>query len=91
VVHASTVHVRFGFALVLPVVEAAADRVGQGCGHVDEDVELPVLASGFEYEDLVVGICAEAIRHRATRGPSADHDVIPVFLGTSARQPRKST
>ena len=73
VVHPATVHVRLGFALVLPVVETATDRKRQGGGHVDEHIPLPVGAPRFEHEDLVGGVGAEPIGQRTT-GRAATHD-----------------
>ena len=53
VVHAAPVHERLGLALVLPVVEAVADRERERRRHVDEDVPLVVGPPGLEHEHAV--------------------------------------
>jgi hypothetical protein len=50
VVDPAAVHERLGLGLVLPVIEAAADREGERGRHVDEDVEGVVGAAGLEHE-----------------------------------------
>ena len=76
VVDAPVVHVRLGLGLVLPVVEAAADRVGQRRRHVDEEVELVVVAAGLEHQDARRRIGAQAVRERRARRAAADDDVV---------------
>ena len=65
------------FALVLPVVEPTPDRVGQRRRHVDEDVELPVLATGFEDEHPVARIGAQPIRKRTPCAAATDDHIVP--------------
>ncbi len=73
---AAAVHERFGFGLVHPVVEAAADRKGEGRGHVDERVDPPVRPSRLDDEDARAGILAEPVaQHRAGR-TATDDDVV---------------
>ncbi len=83
VVDASPVHLRLGLALVLPVVEAAADREGQGRRHVDEDVPDVVGAARLEHEHPVRGVRREPVAERAAGRPATDdHEVV---LPTHAR------
>ena len=58
VIDLATAHVRFRFRLVLPVVEAIADRNRERGRHVRKDVPLVVGATGLEYEYVVCGIGA---------------------------------
>ena len=51
VVDPPAVHERLWLGLVLPVVEAAADREGERRRHVDERVDAPIGATGLEDED----------------------------------------
>ncbi len=76
VIDPPTTHVRLGLALVLPVVEAIADRMGERRRHVDEDVPLPVGPPGFDHQDLVGRIGAQPICQRTTGRATADDDVV---------------
>ncbi len=60
VVDAPAVHERLRLRLVLPVVEPAADRIGEGRRHLDEDVEPVVGPAGLEDEDAVRRVGAES-------------------------------
>ena len=51
VVDPPAVHERLRLRLVLPVVEAASDRVGQGRRHLDKHVEPIVGPAGLEDQD----------------------------------------
>ena len=73
VVDLAAVHVRLGLGLVLPVVEAAADRPGQRGRHVDEDVPLRVHPAGLEDEHAVRRIRSQPVGER-TPGRSAPDD-----------------
>ena len=83
VVDAPAAHVRLRLGLVLPVVEAAADRERQRGRHVDEDVPEGVVAPGLEHEDPIGWILREPVRQSAAGGPSTDDDEI--VLGGSHR------
>ena len=86
VVDLAPVHERFRFRLVLPVVEPAADGIGQGGGHVDEDVERVVRPAGLQHQDPGGRVGAEPVRERAARGAAADDDEVSVQCahGTSS-------
>ena len=73
VVHPPPAHVGLGFALVLPVIEPAADGVCQRRWHVDEDVPLVVRSACFEHQNLVLRVGAQTVGKRATSG-AATHD-----------------
>ena len=81
VIHLAAVHERLGFALVLPVVEPAADRVGQRRWHVDEDIPLPVLAPRFDHQHFVGRVGAQSVCQRTPSGPTADDDVVIGLVG----------
>ena len=77
VVHAPPAQVRLGLGLVLPVVEAVADREHQRRRHVDEDVEAVVRPPGLEHQHPGRGVGAEPVGEHAPRRPAAhDHDVV---------------
>ena len=76
VVDAPSVHVRLGLRLVLPVVEAAADRERERRRHVDVEVPPRVRAAGLEHEDARARVLGQARGERATRGATADDDVV---------------
>ncbi len=77
VVDAPAPHVGLGLALVLPVVEAAADREGERRRHVDEDVPDVVGPSGLEHEHAVRRVRREPVRESASGGAAADdHEVV---------------
>ena len=67
VVDAPAAHVRLGLGGVLPVVEAAADRVGQRRGHVDEDVPGRVPAARLQHQHPGAGVLREPVRHARSR------------------------
>ncbi len=70
------VHVGLRLGLVAPVVEAAADRVGQRRRHVDEDVPAPVAPARLQHNDPDRWIGAESVRERAPcRSAADDHDI----------------
>ena len=77
VVDPAAVHERLGLRLVLPVVEAAADRERQRRRHVDERVEPPVGAAGLEDEDAPGGVRAEAVGEHAPGRSATDDDDVP--------------
>ncbi len=96
VVHPAAVHERLGLALVLPVVEAAADREHQRGGHVDEDVPLVVGTAGLEHEHPVGRVGAEPVGQGRPCRPAADDDVVvtlhdgPSLLSRCGCGPRTS-
>ena len=61
------VHERLGLGLVLPVVEAAADRERQRGRHVDEGVDPPVRTAGLQDEHARPG---SALRRLASALPA---------------------
>ena len=78
VVDPAPVHVRLGLRLVLPVVEPAADRVGQSRRHVDEDVPEGVVAARLQDEHGAAGIGRQAVgQGGAGRAAPDDHVVVP--------------
>ena len=80
VVDAPPVHARLGLGLVLPVVEAVADRDRQRGRHVDEEVELPVGAARLQDEHLGGGVGTQAVGERAARRtPADDHEVVALI------------
>ena len=86
VVDAPAVHVRLGLALVLPVVERAADRERQRRRHVDEDVPDVVGPPGLEHEHPVRGVRGQPVGERAAGGAAADDDeVVPPAHGEPPR------
>ena len=76
VVDPAAVHERLGLGLVLPVVEAAADRERQRRRHVDEHVEAPVGPAGLEDEDAGAGIRGEPVGEHAAGRSAADDDEV---------------
>ena len=90
VVDPAALHVRLGLGLVLPVVEATADREGQRGGHVDEDVPEPVRAAGLEHEHARRGVGAEAVGERGARRAAADDHEVRGRRGSHARRWRRA-
>ena len=76
VVDLAPVHVRLGLRLVLPVVEAAADRPGQRGRHVDEDVPLRVHPARLEDEHPVRRVGAQPVGERTPGRSAADDDEV---------------
>ena len=76
VVHPPAAHVGFGLALVLPVVEPTADRVGERGRHVDEHIPLPVGATGLEHQHPIRCVGAQPVRERTTRRTATDDDEV---------------
>ena len=76
VVDAPPVHVRFRLALVLPVVEAVADRDGERGGHVDERVPDVVRAAGLEHEYPGARVGGQPVGQGTARGSAADDDEV---------------
>lgn len=76
VVDAPVAHVRLGFRLVLPVVEPAADRIGQRGRHVDEDIPRVVGPTGLQDQHLVARVRGEPVRQCAAGGSTADDDEV---------------
>ena len=87
VVDAAAAHVWLGLRLVLPVVEAVADREGQRRGHVDEHIPRPVRAPCLQDQDTVARIRGEAIGEHAARGAAADDYVVVPGVHTCASSP----
>ena len=84
---AAAVHGGLGVGLVLPVVEAVADRDRQRGRHVDERVDAPVGAAGLEDQDAGAGVGGEAVGERAAGGTAADdHHVVPVSVTRRSRR-----
>ncbi len=76
VVDTPPVHVRLGLALVLPVVEAVADRDGERGGHVDERVPDVVGAACLEHQYPRSGVGGQPIGQCAACGSAADDDEV---------------
>ncbi len=77
VVDAPAVHVRLRLGLVLPVVEAAADRERQRGGHLDEDIPDRVVAPRLEHQHPVRRVLRQPVGERAAGGATADdHEVV---------------
>ncbi len=76
VVDPPAIHERLRLRLIFPVVVAAADGVGQGRGHLDEDVESVVGPAGLENEDARRRVGRQPVGERATGGPAADDDEV---------------
>ena len=77
VVHPPAAHVRLGLGLVLPVVEAAADRERERRRHVDEDVPRIVGPPRLQHEHAGARVLREAVGERAARGAASDdHEVV---------------
>ena len=76
VVDASSAHVGLRLGLVLPVVPAPTDRVGERRGHVDEHVPQVVGAAGLQDQHLVGRVGREPVgEHTAGRTAADDHVV----------------
>ena len=86
VVHAAPVHVRLGLALVLPVVEAAADRERERGRHVDEDVPLVVGPAGLQHEDLGRRIGRQPVGEGRPGRAAADDDVVVALVRHAERR-----
>ena len=76
VVDLAAVHERLRLALVLPVVELAADREGQRRRHVDEDIPLVVGAAGLEHQHVGARVCAEPIGQCRAGGSATDDHIV---------------
>ena len=77
VVDPAAAHVRLRLGLVLPVVEAAADRERERRRHVDEDVPRIVGAARLQHEHARARVRRQPVRQRAAGRPSAhDHEVV---------------
>ncbi len=76
VVDAPVVHVRLGLGLVLPVVEAAADRKRQRRRHVDEDVPGVIGAPRLQDQDAVGRVGGQTVGEGTASGPAADDDEV---------------
>ena len=85
VVDPAAVHLRLGLRLVLPVVEAAADREGEGGRHVDEDVPGGVVATRFQDEHGAGRVGRQTVGQGGTGGAASDDHV--VVAGGSHRLP----
>jgi hypothetical protein len=78
VVDPTAVHERLRLGLVLPVVEAAADRERQRRRHVDEDVPDVIGTAGLQNQHAVRRVGREAVPQGASRGAAPDdHEVVP--------------
>jgi len=77
VVDPAVVHEGLGLGLVLPVVERASDREGQGGRHMDEDVPEVVGPAGLQDEDPRRGVDAQAVAQGAPGGATPDdHEIV---------------
>ena len=76
VVHPSPVHERFRLGLVLPIVEATADRKCERGRHVDEHVPLPVAPPGLDDQHAVRCVGAQAVGEGTSRGAATDDHVV---------------
>ena len=65
-------HVSFGLRAIAPVVEATAERKGEGGRHVNQHVPPGVGAAGFENQNAASWVGADAIREHAARRATAD-------------------
>ena len=86
VVHPATVHERLGLTLVLPVVEAAADRKHQCGWHMDKDVPRVVGTTRLEHQYPAVWVGTQPIGQRGPGRAATDDDVVvDHFVGHVSR------
>ena len=78
VVDLAAAHERLGLGLVLPVIEAAADRKRQRGGHVDEHVPRPVRPARLQHQHAIGRILGEPVGEDAARRATADDDEVVV-------------
>ncbi len=76
VVDLAAVHERLRLALVLPVVELAADRERQRRRHVDEDIPLVIGTAGLEHQHAGGRIRAETVGQSRAGGTTTDDDIV---------------
>ncbi|MDH6501180.1 hypothetical protein M2156_007399 [Streptomyces sp. SAI-149] len=91
VVDAPAAHVGLGLGLVLPVVETAADRIGQRRGHVDEDVPRVVGPPCLQDQHPVSRVGGEPVGQCAAGRSTADDDEVVLLRshGASSRSRRR--
>ena len=67
---------RLRLGLVAPVVERVPDRVRQGRGHLDERVELEVVATRLEHKDCAGAVRAEPVGQDRAGRTAANYDEV---------------
>ncbi len=76
VIDLAAIHERFGLGLVLPVVEAAADRERQCRRHVYEHVPAVVGSPRLQHQHPVGRVGGQPVGERGTGGTAADDDEV---------------
>ena len=83
VVDPPAVHERLGLGLVLPVVEAVADRERERRRHVDVEVPPGVRPPRLEHEHARARVLGQPRGERGARRAAADDDVVPLGHATT--------
>ena len=79
-IDSSSVHERFGFGLIDPVIELITNGYRKPGGHMDEDVPDVIWPSCFQKQYPISRIFTEPVRQNTTRGTTTDDDKIVGFL-----------
>src|SRR4051794_36344583 len=74
------VHIRFRLRLVAPIVELAADRVGQSGRHMDENIPQIISPARLQHQHLVTWVGAQPVRQHTPSRPAANDDRIELWV-----------